>query len=419
MVADPPMTKAPNIAKALLTVALLACVAALSLSAGFYKSSIVDVFMALSLGAALVTLAVVQPSWINFAAVTFCALILAAFDYRVMGFPFRTMAPFAFAGLGSLAVLGTRTIWARGAERILLVYAFVPSVVFVASEYFSPALMTYTEALHPKTFDLYLYSFDCSLRVQFSFLAGQAFARHAWLAFTGLLFYIALPLPLALVYAANLRRRGRAALHVMLAFLITGPLGVVFYNLLSATGPIHLFGANFPWHPLTTAQAMNLILETVPVKGARNAIPSLHMAWVLLIWWNSWGLSRWVRAIALAFLVFTVLATLGIGEHYFVDLVVAFPFALMVQAMCLYALPFQSSYRRPALLFGIFASLAWMAALSFATQWFWISPIIPWALVIATISTSSWFVHRLQSAQPCAARNSLELVPDVRPLTVV
>jgi hypothetical protein len=419
MTADTAMARPSNIAKALLTLALLACVSALSLNAGFYKSSIVDVFMALSLGAALVTLAVVQPSWVNFAGVAACALIFAEFDYHVMGFPFRSMAPFAFAGLGSLVVLGMRSIWARQPERTLLLYAFVPSIIFVASEYFSPALMTYTETLHPKTFDLYLYSFDCSLRVQFSFLVGQLFARHGWLAFTGLLFYIALPLPLALVYAANLRVQGKAALHVMLAFLITGPLGVVFYNLVSATGPIHLFGANFPWHPLTTAQAMNLILETVPVRGARNAIPSLHMAWVLLIWWNSWGLPRWVRAIALTFLVFTVLATLGIGEHYFVDLVVAFPFALMVQAMCLYPQPFHASFRRPALLFGVFGTLAWMAALSFATPWFWISPTIPWALVIATISTSSWLAYHLRRVEPCAASPTLELVQDARALTAV
>jgi hypothetical protein len=44
------------------------------------------------------------------------------------------------------------------------------------------------------------------------------------------------------------------------------------------------------------------------------------------------------RSIALAFLVFTVLATLGTGEHYFVDLMVAFPFALMIQAICAYDL---------------------------------------------------------------------------------
>jgi hypothetical protein len=412
------MSNPANMVKAILTLALLAIVFALALSADFYKSCIVDLFMALVLVAALVTLSVIQPSWKNFAGVAVCGLVMAELDYRVMGFRPRIMAPFAFAGLGSLAVLGTRTIWARNRDRTLLLYAFLPAVAFVASEYFAPILMNFTEALHPKTLDLYLYSFDCSLRIQFSFLAGQVFARHEWLHFAGMWFYIALPLPLALVYSANLRLKGKAAFPVMLEFLVTGPLGVLFYNVVAATGPVHIFGGRFPWHPLTTAQAMNLILETIPAKGARNAIPSLHMAWVLLIWWNSKGLARWIRVVALAFVIFTVLTTLGIGEHYFVDLVVAFPFALMVQSLCLYPLPFQHSCRRAAFLFGTFATLAWMAVLSFATPLFWISPVIPWAMVIATILVSSWLAHRLQSLEFGNERVQMEVAPQGRLLTV-
>jgi hypothetical protein len=123
------------------------------------------------------------------------------------------------------------------------------------------------------------------------------------------------------------------------------------------------------------------------------------MAWVLLAWWNSKGLSRWIRAVAMAFLIFTVLATLGIGEHYFVDLVVAFPFALMVQALCRYSLPFKYGPRRAAFLFGTFASLAWVALVSFAVPFFWISPAIPWALVLTTVYTSTKLLHRLESTE--------------------
>jgi len=385
--------------KTVLTVALLAIVLALSLSADFYNSSMVDVFMAMALGGGLVILLVVQPSWMNLASVAVCSLVLAGLDYRLMGFQPKFMAAFSFAGLGGLAVLGVRTIWAPKENRTLFLYAFLPAVFFAASEYMASTLLDYTEALHPKTFDLYLYSVDCSLRVQFSFLLGQMFARYQWFRFTGLLFYIALPLPLALVYAARLRLKNKNAFPAMLAFLVTGPMGVLFYNLVPASGPVHIFGQDFPWHPFSTSQAMHMVLATVPLKGARNAIPSLHMAWALLVWWNSKGLTRWIRVIALAFVIFTVLATLGTGEHYFVDLVVAFPFAVMVQALCLYPLPFKSGSRRVAFLFGAFASLAWMALISFATPLFWISPVIPWAMVIATVSFSSLVMHRLQNAE--------------------
>jgi len=391
--------------KTALTVTLLAIVLMLARSAAFYNSTMIDPFLALALVSALVTLLVVQPSslWTNLAMVTACSLALAGVDYRIMGFQLRFMAAFSFVGLSSLAVLGARAIWARnsesGQDRTLLLYAFFPAVLFVASEYMATTLLDITEALHPKTFDLYLYSFDCSLGVQLSFLVGQVFSRLEWLRIAGELFYVALPLPLALVYAAHLRLKNKTAFPVMLAFLVTGPIGVLYYNMVPAAGPIHIFGSRFPWHPEITSQVRHLILETIALKGARNSIPSLHMAWVLLAWWNSKGLARWIRVIALAFVVFTFLATLGIGEHYFVDLVVAFPFALMVQAACLYTLPFKSGPRRVAFLFGTFASLSWMALVSFAIPLFWISPVIPWTLVVATIAASSWLLHSLQRAE--------------------
>jgi hypothetical protein len=410
------MLNRAHLTKAALTVTLFAVAWRLSASAEFYNSSMVDPFMALVLGSALVTLLVVQPSWKNLASVAVCSLALAEFDSRVLGFHLKFMAAFSFIGLSSLAVLGMRTIAARRGGRRLLLYAFLPAILFALLEYMASTLLEFTEALHPKTFDLYLYSFDCSLRAQFSFLFGQMFARHLWLRIAGLLFYIALPVPLALVYAVRLRLRMENAFPVMLAFLLTGPIGVLFYNMVPATGPTHVFTQGFPWHPLLTAQAMRLVLETIPVKGARNAIPSLHMTWVLLAWWSSKGLSRWIRVVTLAFVIFTVIATLGTGEHYFVDLVVAFPFALMVQALCRYDLPFGYGPRRIAFLFGTFGSLAWMALLSFATRLFWISPVIPWAMVLSTISTSGWLVSRLQNADSGAERVHWEAAAENGPM---
>ena len=382
-----------------LTALLFAAVLSLSLSKDFYDSSMTNPYLSLALFSALIVLGMIRRSWLDLLWVLAGGLLLAVLDYRVMGFPRMWMAGFSFAGLAAFAALGTYAIWAEGEERKLLLYGFVPIVLFVGSEWMASTLLDITEALHPKTFDLFLYSFDSSLRVQISFLVGQAFRRSPSLWWTCFVFYTALPLPLALVYAAQLRRAKRDALAVMIAFLVTGPLGVMFYNVLPACGPVHLFGAAFPWHPLSTADAMRLRAVPILMKGARNAIPSLHMTWVLLIWWNSRGLPRWVRAIALAFVWFTVLATLGTGEHYFVDLVVAFPFSLMVQALCSYSLPFRSGERRTAFLFGTFVTLVWLALLSYATPLFWISPVIPWTMIVATISSSVFCWHRLLRAR--------------------
>lgn len=381
-----------------LTAALFAVILALALNRNFYDDSMTSAFLSLALASALIILGMIRRSWFDLIWVLTGSLFLAVLDYRVMDFHPVFMAGFSFVGLAALAVLGTHTIWAEGDERKLLLYGFLPAVLFVGSEYMASSLLDITETLHPKTFDLFLYSFDCSLRVQFSFLIGQLFWKWLWVRFVCLVIYIALPLPLALVYAAQLRRKKENALAVMLAFLVTGPVGVLFYNMLPACGPVHLFTAAFPFHPPSIADVRHMNVVPVLLKGARNAIPSLHMTWVLLVWWNSKGLARWVRAIALLFVVLTTMATLGTGEHYFIDLVVAFPFSLMVQALCQYSLPFRSGARRTAFLFGTFVTLIWLALLSFSVSIFWASPVLPWAMIVATVAPSIVFWDRLMAA---------------------
>jgi hypothetical protein len=381
-----------------LTAALFAAILALTLSWSFYYESMANAYLSLALASAVIVLGILRHSWSDLLWVVIGALFLAVLDYRVMDYKPFFMAGFSFVGLSALAVLGTRTIWAKAEDRKLLLYGFLPALLFVASEWTASSLLDITEKLHPKTFDLFLYSFDSSLRVQISFLTGQFLLKNLWLRTASLAIYISLPLPLALVYASQLRRQKGKALAVMIAFLATGPIGVLCYNMLPACGPVHLFGAAFPWSPLSTADAMQLNIVPVIMQGARNAIPSLHMTWVLLVWWNSRGLSRWVRVIAMIYVALTVLATLGTGEHYFIDLVVAFPFSLAVQALSSYSIPTSHRDRRVAFVFGTFATLIWLALLSFNTTIFWISPIIPWSMIAVTIAPSILLWNRLLRA---------------------
>jgi len=378
---------------------LVALIAVLATNRGFYDSSMTSAFLSLALASGLIILLVLRRSWADLFLGLAGGALLALIDLRILLFPYRFMGWFSFLGMSSFAVLGLHALWARNHERKLLVCAFLPAVLFVGSEYMASTLLDITERLHPKVFDLYLYSFDCSLRVQISFALGKVLAARRWLSFACLLFYLALPLPLALVFAAKLRQGIGRAMPVMLAFLITGPVGVLFYNMLPACGPIHLFGPAFPWHPLAIGDVMRLKLETVRIPhDARNAIPSLHMAWVLLVWWCSRKLRLWIRAVAFVFLAFTAVATMGIGEHYFVDIVVAYPFALMVLALCSYTLPFDNEKRRTAFLWGTFATLLWFALLTFAIPVFWITPLLPWITVIATVGVTVVLQRRLQTA---------------------
>jgi PAP2 superfamily len=115
-------------------------------------------------------------------------------------------------------------------------------------------------------------------------------------------------------------------------------------------------------------------------------MPSLHMAWTLLVWWYSRGLSRAERLIAFVFLALTAFATMGTGEHWFIDLVVAFPFALFVDALCAYQVSWKDSRRLLGALTGLGVTLAWFASLRYGAKIFWISPIIPWTASAATVA---------------------------------
>jgi hypothetical protein len=84
-----------------------------------------------------------------------------------------------------------------------------------------------------------------------------------------------------------------------------------------------------------------------------------------------------------------VIATLGSGQHYLVDLVVSLPFALAVQSVASYALP-SKSRRIAAMVYGLGFTMAWLLLVRFGVSWALESPVIPWTLIIATTSITVW-----------------------------
>jgi hypothetical protein len=383
-----------------LSLAVAAGIVALATSRSFYLDSTANVFFACTLAAAAILHFSVAP-WKDIFPVAGCVALLAVIDFGVLRFPESGIIGPAVSlfGMSSVLVFAMRTIWTPREGRGTYLSALVGAVLFVASDYAAMYLHRITEWLHPRTLDLYLNNFDAALGIQLSFVAGALFVAHPLLNFISAIFYIALPVPLALDFGGLLRKRSPRALPAMLAFLLAGPVGWLFYNLFPACGPRHIFAGAFPLEAMTMAQAQRVLLEPIAIKGLRNAIPSLHMAWVLLAWWNSRGLSRWVRGVALLFVGFTVLATLGTGEHYFVDLVAAFPFAVMVQALADFNLPWRARERWLPFAACLGIQLAWLAALGLAPRMWWLSPAVGWLLSAATIASAVWLEKMNSSAE--------------------
>jgi PAP2 superfamily len=318
------------------------------------------------------------------------ALFLAfcAYDLEALGYPARWPVWASFLGIAGLGVLCLRFIWSDGAEHRLAAWTLGPAFFFVASEWMASYFLEWTGRARPTVLDLYLYSFDASLHAQFPFALGRVFVRFPAFAYISLLVYLGLPVAIGLTYAGCLMRDREKAISAFAAFILTGPLGVVFYNIFPALGPVHLFRGDFPWHPLTYKQASHLFLEPVALAGPRNAMPSLHAAWIFLVFWYARYLSRLEKTVAGIFVFFTLCATLGTGEHYFVDLIVAVPFTLLVLALA----EFLSGHLRTALVWpgvtGLGMTLAWFLVLRSYPEIFWGSPLVPWGACLASLTFS-------------------------------
>lgn len=284
-------------------------------------------------------------------------------------------------------MLGLRWLWSTGAERRQTYAVLAPGAAIVLFVLSAQRALSLANVLYAKTFDLYLYVFDGSLGFQPSFLMGRAMATSSILRVACLLTYISLPFMMALVYALRLPRgTERPSWDIITLFMLAGLGGWALYNVVPATGPIYVFTDSFPWRSLPYKSLPRLFLELVPVNPdtPRNAIPSLHMAWALLLYWNTNKQSRRLRVFLAVYAVMTAVSTLGTGEHYFVDLVAGVPFALAVQAVVSPDRETGFSRRAVAASAGLALTMAWLLLVRFGTKTMLVSPLLPWTLVIAS-----------------------------------
>ncbi|HEY2844037.1 MAG TPA: phosphatase PAP2 family protein, partial [Bryobacteraceae bacterium] len=233
--------------------------------------------------------------------------------------PFRIVGILAFLGTGSLLVMAARLLWApreQQKKRLQPLLAGVTPILFLA---YMPVAFKILQRTVPDSLDRYLYAFDSRFGIQAGFVMGRIFADWPALNTICSLVYMGLPLAMACVYLAVPSAPEDPGL--LKSFLITGILASLVFRALPAAGPVYAFTDFYP----NQLPAMGSdFLRAVHMEDAKlNAIPSLHTAWGLLIFWRTRGSALWIRAAAGMFLFLTLLATLGLGEHYLIDLIVA------------------------------------------------------------------------------------------------
>jgi len=291
--------------------------------------------------------------------------------------------PATFFGIASLVMLAWRIASAPISDRgrflaILGDVTLLPGVCLVSAIAVEAAIR-----LSPLTRDSLLYAFDRALGFDASFATGRFFFAHWTSSLVCGFIYTCLPITMGLVIGLQSRRRLPGSVDVRWAYVVLGAAGFLMYQLCPAAGPKYLAGDAFPYHPPSAA---SIVLAPVPIPSdvPRNAMPSLHVGWMLLVVYNCWRRSLATRVFALAALCFTVLATLGLGEHYLIDLIVVFPLTVAVQLGCQ---DLRGRLPWVAVCAGI--TVAWLVALRSGTLARTAQPLVLWTLILATIAVTA------------------------------
>ena len=177
--------------------------------------------------------------------------------------------------------------------------------------------------LRPYKYDLYVYNID-SLFGEPSFWLGRMVMPHPGLMALLRVAYGFLFVALLGTFAAALWLRSLAeARRVLETFLLNLFLATGIYAIVPVCGPAYAF-PHFPQLPIDGLRAYAMALNAPP-----NGIPSVHLSSALLVLWflRHWW---WGKIAGSVFLVLTVMATLGCGEHYFLDLLCAVPYTAFV-----------------------------------------------------------------------------------------
>ena len=309
---------------------------------------------------------------------------------------------FAAVGAGAAVLIALLLRIGRGSGDVALAKDLLAACgLVVLANLAVAAFVNLSIALLPATFDLAAYRFDATLGLQPSVLLRIVADLHAWIDVTLRSVYHSLGYCIPALYALQRSSRQRMPAHIMVVMPVLALSALLLYHLYPVAGPRYAFGSAFP---ASMPPALELVQQWgVVIPAARNGMPSAHFGWAVLMWLNAGYLgSKFARAAFALFAGLTVLATLAMGEHYLVDLVVAIPLVVAIQALCTTVVGWEERARRDAVLWGFGLTLAWIVALRYGFGAFVGVPGLSWAAVLATIATSVALYRPLARATAAA-----------------
>lgn len=268
---------------------------------------------------------------------------------------------------------------------------------------FSNGALDLSSALHPGTFDAYLFHFDQALGFQPSELLAKMGKTTPFFHGTLKVVYDVLPFGFAVFYAVSVKNDEKRV--NLIAFWVYSALLAFFaYQLVPVCGPVFFFGAHWP---LDLPKPSDIPLASVLIDPApRNGVPSMHFGWAFSYFLVSFYLRsplwRWGASL---FLLLTILATLETGQHYLTDLLIAVPFVLGIFAANVsVAEPALQNARRQLIKVSFSLFFIWIAVLIVYPE---VSVIWPWAVwfgYAATLGLCFYFARGFIGAGTALSR---------------
>jgi hypothetical protein len=270
--------------------------------------------------------------------------------------------------------------------------------------------------LMPRRYDQLLYAFDTSLGVHPSFQLGQLIHGSRFLENLVADLYFACGVPPAVLWATQRRTGYRMGFKIFPILVVASTGAYLLYYVLPGAGPIYEFPSYFPLRfPPVDLNAAGRYLPVME-RTVNNAMPSMHFGGALLVYWNCRAWSRPARAIVLACLIGTAFATLALGQHYLIDLVVSFPLMLAFHAAAITSVPLNSRERLVPIVAGMGATFAWLTFLRFGVGLCLSLPALPWILVLTTVTGTLFLENRLwKKAQSLLVSESQERTARIAP----
>lgn len=317
-------------------------------------------------------------------------------------------------GIAAALALLARAARTRGLVRTEALALCLPAFLTMSST-FILAVFFRLSPLRRETLDGMVYAAEETLGMQPSFLLGQLFQKVPPLAKVSEVVYLNAAVPFLCVLGMQVRSRRPPPMDVYTIFVA---IAVVFSAIcigFPVVGPVFAFGQQFPNNPRAVSDVLSAPLA-VP-DAPRNCMPSGHFAWALLVWWQARPFGPWVRFLALGNLVCTVLATLGFGLHYLLDLVVAVPAAVALQSLCT---PGPDRRKRwEAVACGVGLTVLWLVLIRWGRPLLDYSVILTNLAALATVAVPLVQERRLYVALQRQEGAVLDDVPAAVPIATV